>query len=548
MLLAAHGALAWGIDQWWQRALLFAHFGFFLIWQPVFGGQQKLKAAHAILVVAAGVFLIVSHSWWLMVVWLLVLFALIGGNVTGRQPSERLASLLAAMYLLAFLLMWVVPQLFADDALPDAVVLTARYGLPLLPLIILALKIKAPRSAAPLPVDLIYSLLLFLLVTALILGSFVVKAVSNKDYVSSLAQTLLVIAFLLVVVSWLWNPHARFGGLGPFMSSYFLSIGLPFESWMQSLANLADRETDPEKFLSSAVDEMTRLPWVAGVRWHSPASDGESGEASRYSAEFSFRGVNLLVFTHSTLSPALTLHVKLLLRLLGDFYDAKRRELAQRNNAYTQAIYETGARLTHDVKNLLQSMKSLCAAAEGALPEQAEDLKALMQRQLPQITQRLQGTLEKLQAPTQVDSTRIDAGQWWESLKQRYDNKQVGFELAGKPNGISVPAELFDSVADNLVQNALNKSHVQTDFKVTVTLVFDQGATLRVGDNGAPINASVARQLFTGPVPSRTGLGIGLYHANQQAAQLNYRLFLRDNQPGRVCFVLTAAPHDEAVT
>ncbi|MBC7945948.1 MAG: HAMP domain-containing histidine kinase [Burkholderiales bacterium] len=389
--------------------------------------------------------------------------------------------------------------------------------------------------------DLIYSLLLFLGVTALILGSFVVKVVSQNDYVPALAQTLLVIAFLLIVVSWLWNPNARFGGLQQFLSSYFLSIGLPFETWMQSLANLADHEDDPEKFLAGAVDEMTRLPWVSGVRWHGPTSDGEVGEASKFSSQFSFRGVDFLIFTHSTLGPALTVHVKLLLRLLGDFYDAKRRELAQRNNAYTQAIYETGARLTHDVKNLLQSLRSLCAAAEGSDADQAEALRALMQRQLPQITQRLQGTLEKLKAPEKIDTALIDAARWWENLKQRYNNNtQIKFNLAGNPQGVSLPAELFDSIADNLVQNAMNKSRAQADFELTVGLSFDSGARLSVCDNGAPVNAAIARQLFGGPVPSRTGLGIGLYHAHQQAEQIQYRLSLQSNEPGNVCFTLSS--------
>ena len=53
-------------------------------------------------------------------------------------------------------------------------------------------------------------------------------------------------------------------------------------------------------------------------------------------------------------------------------------------NAYTQAVYETGSRLTHDVKNLLQSLKTLCSAAEYSQPDQAASLQTLMQRQLPQ--------------------------------------------------------------------------------------------------------------------------------------------------------------------
>ena len=90
----------------------------------------------------------------------------------------------------------------------------------------------------------------------------------------------------------------------------------------------------------------------------------EFGAHSRFQAEYSFQNLTLTYHTKWSLSPALLLHLKLLTQMLGHFYEAKQREEIQRQNAYTQAIYETGARLTHDVKNLLQSLRSLCAAAD----------------------------------------------------------------------------------------------------------------------------------------------------------------------------------------
>ena len=130
----------------------------------------------------------------------------------------------------------------------------------------------------------------------------------------------------------------------------------------------------------------------------------------------------------------------------------------QRQNAYTQAIYETGARLTHDVKNLLQSLRSLCAAAETSSADEAAALQALMQRQLPQITQRLSATLDKLRAPQEADLKRVDAGTWWEALTRRHSGRNnLQFIIDGAAKDLTLPAELFDSVADNLIQNALGK-------------------------------------------------------------------------------------------
>ena len=61
---------------------------------------------------------------------------------------------------------------------------------------------------------------------------------------------------------------------------------------------------------------------------------------------------------------------------------------------------------------------------------------------------------------------------------------------------------------------------------------------LRVTDVGVPVPVAVAQKLFDAPVPSQTGLGIGLYQAARQAAQHGYRLALAINEPGRVRFEL----------
>jgi len=47
------------------------------------------------------------------------------------------------------------------------------------------------------------------------------------------------------------------------------------------------------------------------------------------------------------------LHVQLLTQILGEFYETKRREETISQNTYMQTFYETGSRLTHDIKNIL---------------------------------------------------------------------------------------------------------------------------------------------------------------------------------------------------
>jgi len=434
-----------------------------------------------------------------------------------------------------------VPHLFPGQIIEVAQTLLVQYGLLLLPIALLLIRVETGRAAAPIAVDLFYSVILFLLVVALVLGSFVVKQLSHGNYPLALAQSLFAIALLLIALSWLWDPHGGFSGIGHMLSRYLMSLGLPFEQWIKGLAELAEQESQPQRFLTLALKHILDLPWVTGLEWEARLGRGEHGTKSGYSAEFWFQDLRLKIYTQWSLSPAVLLHLKLLTQMVGHFYDAKRREQIQRQSAYTQAIYETGARLTHDVKNLLQSLRSLCAAVETSGPDRAEALHTLIQRQLPQITQRLNVTLEKLRSPEQADPTRVDAAVWWEGLIQRYNGRHIQFQVDGAAVGdLKLPSELFDSVADNLIENALNKSlGAGASLQVRVTFSPARSGTLTVCDNGAAVAQSTKEQLFEAPVQSQTGLGVALYQSAKQANQLGYRLSLAVNEPGMVCFVLT---------
>jgi signal transduction histidine kinase len=383
-------------------------------------------------------------------------------------------------------------------------------------------------------------------VLALVLGSFVIRELSHGIYVIALAQTLFGIAVVLVGLSWLWYPHRGFTGVGFLLSSYLMSMGLPFERWVQRLAQLAQDEMQPERFLANALEHMLHLPWVKRVEWHTPLVHGEIGARTAYPSAVAFGELELVIYTPWAPSSSILLHLKLLTQMVGYFYEAKQREHLQRQNAYTYAIYETGARLTHDVKNLLQSLKSLCAAAAGATPEQAPALHALIQRQLPQITQRLNTTLDKLRSPLAAEMSEVQASAWWENLMQRYIGRKIAFELEGDMRPLQLPAELFDNVADNLIENAFNKSSDLRTLEVRVTFACAGRGTLAVCDNGTALSQTLASQLFEGPVLSHTGFGVGLFQSSRLAAQSGYRLALAANRPGSVCFMLESEPAADA--
>ncbi|UCH46776.1 MAG: sensor histidine kinase [Betaproteobacteria bacterium] len=549
MLLALHGGLILELSDPLARALLTTHFGLFLLWQPLWRGEQRLVVRQVVLILVAGAVLVAAGSWWLMALWISVLFSLIGGNMPGiRNVRQRIGSMLAALYLLSVLLMWVVPHLFEEQTIPPVVQATVTYGLLIPAALIFFIRPQKTERQTVYALDLFYSVLLFLLVVVLVLGSFVIKQISHGNYIVALTQTLFGIALFLIVLSLLWDPRAGFVGIGQLVTRYFLSVGIPFERWMHSLAAIAERVDDADQFAVLAAQELAVLPWVSGVRWKAVASNGEVGERTKHITEFSFGGLGIAVYTRFSPSPALVLHVRLLARLLGDYYESKVRAAQQRRNAYMQAIYETGSRLTHDVKNLLQSLRSLCNAAETSGEADAEAVRWLMRRQLPQIAQRLQITLDKLASDVSSAGEQSKAFDWWEGLKRRFAYEPVTFLETGltPDSDGTLHAELFDSVSDNLLQNALLKRRLSPGLSITITLrARDGGYALNVCDDGEPVADSVVERLFESPVSSsKTGLGVGLYQAGRYARESSYELRLVSNEPGRVCFEL--APAEQA--
>ncbi|CAG0999621.1 Sensor protein ZraS [Methylophilaceae bacterium] len=535
LLLSLHAVLIWGFETPLQKAFLICHYGFFLLWQPIWRTRQALSLYAAALFIAGGLLLVYFMSWWLMAFWLAGLFGLLGGRVFSILAKNRLAYLLATSYLLASLLLWVVPKLLDADVTVTEFLM--MYLLPLLPVFILFASKENHDSPLPPTLDFFYTLLLLLLAVILVLGSFVIEASSGGNYAEVLIRVLFGLAIALFVISWLWNPRAGFAGIGQLLSRYLLSLGLPFEQWVKNIAELAEHESSSKEFTQSAMREIATLPWVSGVSWNTAESNGELGVVSQHHALLDFQGVHMKLYTRFPLTPALAMHVKLLTQILGEFYEAKRREESMRQNTYMQAVYETGARLTHDIKNIVQSLSGLCRAAELTGDEDNERLVALIRRQLPQLNQRLSLTLDKLQAPNKVQNRIMKLETWWSNIRQRYQQTQVAF-LSGPIPELDIDDEVLDSVLDNLLQNAIEKAKNETGTIIEVEMSIGDKLCIEVTDSGKAMPQEKAETLFKKHVSSENGLGIGLYHAGRQAGQAGYSLSLVNNQDGEVRFRL----------
>jgi len=541
--------------------LFFVHLMAVLLWQPVIGQHKPLSPRDAVILLGGALLAAWLVDAWIKLMWIALLSGLVAGRASAFAPRrERLFYLAVLGYLIITLFTLIVPELLAPEMRVRAVGaaaqdwISAMLGTALLAMAVLAWRAGA-QAPEPVPLggrayDLLYAAWVVVLLLLVVFFGLALITLSQRSYLASMGTTLMVVAGLLLAFNWIW---ARFGGPGDegggalsiLVSRYLLSFGLPYESWLDRLAQLSRDEADPAKFFGEAMHALGRLTIVAGARWNGPGFAGEFGEVGgrhmvvidTATQAASTARIEVAIYTRELLSPAFVWHFKLLIQIAAEFYGAKAREARLRGQQYLRAVHETGARVTHDVKNLLQSLNGILGAA--AEIEDDAQVRQLVERQLPVITQRLAQTLDKLQQPSTDSQRLLRLSAWWNVLHRLYEREPVIFEEAQIEADLPIAQSLFDSVADNFLQNALQKRASGPPIEIRVSLSSLAGRIeLCVTDTGAAMAADAAARLFEWPLPSHHGLGIGLYQAARQADVLGYRLRLAENRDGCVRFML----------
>lgn len=549
MLALLHVALLENVTSDAGRILMLPHFALFLLWQPFVSAHSRLPGPQILVTTAILLAAALWMSWPLAGMWLVLLAGLVGGRVFFHSTRRvRLFYLLALAYLIVMLLVFVLPRAIPKAGVPELAVLTlAQIGAPALIGAMFLMPRSLERDNSREAIDLVYSVFIMLMLAVLVLGAISYMLLQQVVYLRALLVTLFGMAVMLLMASWLWNPVGGFSGLGALTSRYLLSIGLPFEQWIRSLADLAQRESDPRLFLDRACADMAeQLPWISTCRWQDGA---ESGGTMPPAAAFkTFENVfhqgelSLTLATPQPLAPMLVWHLNLVSQLVARFYLEKKRDRQLREMAYVQAVHETGARVTHDVKNLLQSLNALLFVIGKEDKLATAESQSLLRRQLPLIAQRLQQTLEKLRVPELERQDMQPCGGWWDELMARYASRNVHFEFTGE-RALTIPAALFNSAAENLLQNAFDKRAGDASIDITVALEATlPSPVLSVRDTGAAISPAKAADIGQRPVASDNGLGIGLYQLSRLAALSHYTLELTANRTGDIRFSLRPSP------
>ena len=520
-----------------SRSLFITHFGFFLMWQPVYKQEVAFSLTELIgLLGFIGLFVIWLNVW-LTPFWMLLLLSLLTGRIFSRGMG-RVAYGIAVIVLFLQLILITTPELFKLHGFSKPI--QASLELALILILVPLFFIRSDEQRLRTHVDFIRGFLIVILTLFLCMGSVLVTFAAQIPYLQSLASTIIIAAMFLLVTALLWSPRGGFSGLAQLWEKYLLNIGGPFEQWISQLSSLeANTSLEPDYFLSTSIKYLQERHWISGIYCMTEKMETLQGDKSKHLVTVSDDKVKLTLYAYSPIGPALLLHSKLLLSVLTFYYKAKVQERQLTKQAHLRAIYETGSKLTHDVKNILQSTKTLTQAVMHE-DERSSEAYQILKRQLPLLTERLQTTLDKLSAPTMEKSELIPLKSWWQELQSKYAGRDINFTETIHTDPL-IPLEVFNTVTENLLENARSKRLMQPDLSITVILEADNNRTrLRVLDSGSPVPEEVLGQLFNEVIFSESGFGIGLYQSSQVARRAGYELQLESNNQGNVSFSLTS--------
>jgi len=536
MLICLQLAIALDFGSPISRALMLIHLGLFLLWQPLHRGDKRLVWYNAVIFIGLTLALVYWINLWLVSGWLILLIGIIGGRVVINKV-ERIYYMLVMIFLVSELLIACIPYLFSIASIYEYFNLII-YVIAAIPIVLIAFPVTKEQQTS-ISIDFLHAVTASLLASLLALGSLVIMYHSGTDYVTALIQTLFAISICLVAISWLITPHTGFSGLAQLWSRSLLNIGTPFEQWLIELSKLRYDEQSADEFLELALEKLVTLPWMAGAVWNNNNINHSFGLITKYAIDMKIKTINITIYTHVRMGGDLSLHCNLLIQLIDNFYIAKINERELAKQAHLHAIYETGSRITHDIKNLLQSMHSMITILQADSENETQSKSiVILKKQFPYFIQRLELAMNKLQAPGQTEQEKVFLRDWWRSLLSRYREFYIDFQsnIEGDP---LIPGDLFDSVIENLLENALSKQKNETEINILVSTIAKYNLIcLMVKDTGNAIDEKIAKLLLKEPLESDNGLGIGLYQAAKQAESLGYSLALKNNIQGNVCFEL----------
>src|SRR5438552_9509512 len=147
MLAALHVAVFRGVADPWARALLLAHLGLLLLWQPFLRAEQRVSPTQGLILSFVAFGLMLRLDWWLLAFWVVIIAGLVGGTVYQHHAKwQRRCYLVMLAYLLALLATAILPEMAPRREITADTRRAAEYVLPFL-FVLLALLPAEPGAA-----------------------------------------------------------------------------------------------------------------------------------------------------------------------------------------------------------------------------------------------------------------------------------------------------------------------------------------------------------------------------------------------------------------
>ena len=208
MLALLHVAVFRGVADPWARALLLAHLGLLLLWQPFLRAEQRVSAGQGLILSAVALVLLLRLDWWLLAFWVIVLAGLVGGKVYQHHARwQRRCYLVVLAYLLALLAIAILPEIAPRREIAREIRTAAEYALPLAFVLIALFPAEAESSEAAQVIDFFYSVFLMLVLVVVVLGSFTYMTLTRSGYLESLTAIIFLTAGAMLLIAVAWNPR-----------------------------------------------------------------------------------------------------------------------------------------------------------------------------------------------------------------------------------------------------------------------------------------------------------------------------------------------------
>jgi len=539
LLIGLEWSLSSALSGWIVQIFLLVHFSAFLAWilhrNPLF----QLLSLQGILTLVFIAFNIVFAEPILLLGWKFVLIALIASNIANQKLS-RLFDLLALLNLFLTLYLFDLNHVFNIYQINHTFEILTRL---ILMSFFIPLLILQPTQQHYKNIDFFSGIMTASVGIFISTMTLFLTLNQQISYPFALAISCFMVIVFILLFGMVWLILGNVQSFNQLSLNQNSTHEHSFEQWIAMLIQPGIyKTTTPQEYLEEGLDNLQHiLPNICGLSSHSLYGDKNWGEQGKHTFEIQIQSLEIIFYSNYKINVNYQSHIKLLIQLLEHFHQAKRREEILSQQAHLQAIYETGAKLTHDMKNILQSLKGITSIIESASqPENFGDTQKVLQGQFPYLGQRLQRILDKIQQPLQSQQTYVLIREWWTNLQARYHKREIIFSANMMWNS-KIPEEIFDNVVENLLENAFNKRQRESNLDIQVTLeTTEKQVRLTVCDNGTVIPEELFKQLLTQPVPSRDGYGVGLYQVAKQTIHSGYRLKISHNEKGKVCFELVS--------